>query len=145
MRLPDTPLKVAFPCRPTSHVRKVPLTGQTVTMTLHACDAAGQTFAIAWVDTGDPARTGVVLQALGAAAGSNLAAAPASASAFGFPGMTPHPAAATWRLLGRRPDGEAVHAQVAVFAVGTQAFQATVLGAADEPARPFFAAIEARP
>ena len=47
------------------------------------------------------------------------------------------------RLQGRLPDGRAVQMQLAVFARGTQVFQATVLGDAvpDDAAETFFASL----
>lgn len=43
-------------------------------------------------------------------------------------GATPHPASGRLQFEGRMPDGRAVHEQVAVFAKGTQVFQAVALG-----------------
>jgi hypothetical protein len=71
------------------------------------------------------------LDALRAATLDNLGADAAAARALPLKidGATPYPAAGRVAFEGRRPDGSALSAQVAVFAKGTRAFQATVIGA----------------
>jgi hypothetical protein len=147
LTLPDTGLKVSFPCRPSSHARTVALAGEDRLLTLHTCQALGITFAVAWVEVSDPGRTNDVLRALSAAAAANLRAAQAQAEPFNFPGMTPYAASGQFALRGQLADGQAGQARVAVFALGTQAFQATALGAAlpTAPVDPFFASIGAGP
>lgn len=147
LTLPDTGLKVSFPCRPASHARSVPLAGVPRTLTLHACEVQGVTFAVAWVDVGDPARTNEVLSALSAAAAANLGAASVPAEPFGFPGITPYQAAGQMLLRGRVAEGRPGLARVAVFAVGARAFQATALGESlpSEPVAQFFGSIGTRP
>ena len=60
-----------------------------------------------------------------------------------IPGATPNDTSRRLRLQGRLPDGRAVQMQLAVFARGTQVFQATVLGDAvpDDAAETFFASL----
>lgn len=137
-------LAAAFPCRPASHARQVPLAGPPVELTLMACSADGHTFAIASADLVDPARIAPALQALGEAARANVQGSVALEQPAQVPGMTPHPAALRWRLNGRLPDGQPVAEQVLVFAHGTRVFQATLVGprADEDLARPFFDAIE---
>jgi hypothetical protein len=144
--LPDTSLKVSFPCRPASHARSVPLAGEPRMLTLHACEAEGITFAVAWVDVADPGRTNAVLAALSSAAAGNLGAASAPTEAFTFPGITPYAAAGQFVLSGRVADGQGRQARVAVFAVGARAFQATALGTtlSEEPVAQFFSSIGTR-
>jgi hypothetical protein len=143
IRLADTPLRASWPCRPASHARPVPLAGQSLVLTLHACEAEGVTYAMGWVDSGDPARNGEVLNALAAAAAVNLGATTSKPAAYAFKGMTPHPAAGLHELQGRLAGGLPGQARVAVFVVGTQVFQVTALGARlpAEPVQTFFASI----
>ena len=136
-------LQLQFPCRPTTQRRDVPLAGVRVNLALHACAAGGQTWGLAVADVVEPARVGLALAELAAAAGSNLGAAAGQPLALKVPGATPNDASTRLRLQGRLPDGKAVQMQLAVFARGTQVFQASVLGEAvpDEAAQTFFASL----
>ena len=136
-----------FPCRPAGQERRLRLGGQTVRLALHACSAGGQTWGLAFADVADPALVGPALVELRAAAVANIGAAAGQALALAVIGATPHPASARERLQGHLPDGGAVRMQVAVFARGTQVYQATVLGEhlPDEAAETFFAAIRFKP
>lgn len=133
-------LQLQFPCRPTTQRRDVPLAGQRVNLALHACAAGGQTWGLATADVGDPARVGPALAELAASAAGNLGGTAGPVQALKVPGATPNPASKRLRLQGRLPDGRAVQMQVAVFARGTQVFQATVLSEtlSDEAADTFF-------
>ena len=122
-----------MPCKPHGLERQLMLAGQLTRLTLHACTADEQTWALAFADTVDPARMGDVLQALVQAAGANVSAgALPLATTLKVPllvrGATPHNASQWVAYQGRLPDGRAVQMQVAVFAHGTMAFQATALG-----------------
>lgn len=121
-------LAVLFPCKPASHARRVSLGPDTVRMELHACTAAGVTWAVAFADLEDPARVGPALTELRTAAAANLAAAPAQRLELKVEGATPNPASQRVQFQGRMPDGRAVTEQVAVFAKGTRVFQAVALG-----------------
>ncbi len=121
-------LAVALPCRPSTHARQVVLADAPVQLQLMACSAGEHTFAAASADVVDPARVGPALQALGAAARTNVQGEVESDQPAAVKGMTPHPLARRWRLAGRLPDGKAVREQVLVFAHGTRVFQLTVLG-----------------
>ena len=123
-----------MPCKPDSHARQVHLGPDAVRLELHACMAAGTTWALAFADVGDPARVGPALVELQASAARNLAAAvepmqlPLKAE-----GATPNPASRRVQLQGHMPDGRAVTEQVAVFAKGTRVYQAVALGGALDP------------
>jgi hypothetical protein len=130
LRPADSGLTVLFPCKPTSHARQVSLGPDAVRLELHACTAAGITWAVAFADTQDPARVGPALAELRTAVAYNLSAA--SAHPLPLPlkveGATPNPASQRVQFQGRMPDGRAVTEQVAVFAKGTRVFQAVALG-----------------
>jgi hypothetical protein len=136
-------LQLQFPCRPTTQRRDVPLAGVRVNLALHACAAGGQTWGLAVADVIDPALVRPALAELAAAARSNLGASPGQPLALAVPGATPNDASTRLRLQGRLPDGGAAQMQLAVFARGTQVFQATVLGDAvpDEAAEAFFGSL----
>jgi hypothetical protein len=136
-----------FPCKPAAHARELPLAGQLVKLTLHACQAAEATWGLAWADMGDPARVPAALQALQEGARVNLGDAKAQARPHVVKGQTPQPDSGRWNLEGRYPDGRPVTGQVAVFSRGTVVFQATVLGVtpASEAAEAYFTALKFGP
>jgi hypothetical protein len=117
VRPQDSGLMLLFPCKPASHARSVAL-------------AAGQvrTWALAVADVAEPARVGPALAELDAAAARNLGATQVRPLPLKVHGVTPNPASRRVQIDGRLPDGSRVTEQVAVFAKGTQVFQATVLG-----------------
>jgi hypothetical protein len=98
-------------------------------MTMAACRADNAMFALAFADVRDPALVAQALDDLRESARRNLAAD------GGMPlrplmveGMTPNERTGRFTIAGRRPDGSAVKADVAVFVRGTTVYQATVLG-----------------
>jgi hypothetical protein len=121
-------LRLLFPCKPAHHSRNVALAAGQVKLQLSACKAGDATWALAVADVADPARVGPALVELHEAAARNLAATQVQPLALQIEGATPNPASRRMRLDGRLPDGRVVAEQVAVFAKGTQVFQATVLG-----------------
>ena len=143
----DGLVKAQLPCRPTTHTRKVKLAGQTVNLSLQACSAGGQTWALAWADVNDPAQLGPALRELREAAAANVGATSSTTIALNVPGATPHADSSRLRFQGRRADGQAVREQVALFVRGTWVVQATVLGAElpDDAAETFFASLRAGP
>lgn len=146
IRPPGTQLVAMFPCKPAAQQRQILLAGQSVSMSLLACTAAGKTWGLAHADVVDPALLGPALDALRAAAAANIGASIDAAAApqpLQIPGATPHPASARARLAGKRPDGAGVEMRMAVFVHGTRVFQATVLGprVSDEEAGSFFSAL----
>jgi hypothetical protein len=122
-------LVLLLPCKPSSYARNVRLTGQAVQLSLHACSADGLTWALAFADIGDPARTSAALGELKASAMANLGATTSTPLPFEMAGETPNTASGRLEIAGQLPDGKAVREQVAVFSKGTQVFQATVVGA----------------
>lgn len=128
VRPEDSGLLLQMPCRPGAVERRLDLAGTPQRVVLHSCSADGLTWGLAHADVGEPARVTPALQAWRDAAAANVGAAPAAGAPLQVPGATPSPAAARLRLQGRRPDGEAVQMQLALFTRGTLVFQATVLG-----------------
>ena len=123
-------LQALFPCKPDAHARRVPLGGTSVELTLHACSAGGATYAVAFADVGQAQFVAPALAALAAAAVRNIDAhGTAETLPAHIAGMTPNAQASRQRLVGRLNDGQAVEEQVAVFARGTQVYQATMVGA----------------
>jgi len=146
--LPNGGASLMWPCKPRGLERKVVLDGQALALTLHSCTAGGQTWGLAFADVADPARLGPVMHALRAAAAANVGAvAPGEVRPLNVPGATPNAASGRVRLAGRRPTGEPMQMDVAVFSHGTLAFQATVLGTqvADDASDTFFSSIHFAP
>jgi hypothetical protein len=145
VRPADSGLSLQFPCRPTAQQRRVALAGVPVRLALHACSVGGQTWGLGWADVADPAQVAPALQALRASAAANIGARDGQVLPLRVPGATPSDAAARLRLAGRLPDGAAVQMELAVFAIGTHVFQASVVGTAlgDEAAENFFASLRA--
>ncbi len=143
VRPEGAPLQLQFPCRPLAQQRSVPLAGAPVPLQLQVCSAADASFALAHADLADPARVGPALQQLAAAARENLQGRIERSAPFAPTGATPNEAALRQRIIGRRPDGQALQMELAVFAIGTRVFQATVLGAQidDAAAEAFIASV----
>lgn len=117
-----------FPCKPASQSREVLLAGVNVRLTLHACAAGQVTYALAHGDIRDPARVGAALVELQASAVTNVVGIVQAQRAARVEGSTPNPAAMRVSLSGRRPDGTALHEELAVFARGTRVYQVMLLG-----------------
>ena len=121
-------LQMQFPCKPVQQQRTVPLAGAPVVLTLRVCSADGQTFGVADADMFDPARVQAALQELAAAAARNIAGTPTRTAPLQLNGATPNDASQRQRLAGRLPDGKPAQMELALFAIGTRVFQASVLG-----------------
>jgi len=137
-----------FPCKAASHARDVKLAGLTVSMSMFACSVGDTTYALVFADMRDPSLVSQALDDLALAARSHLHAPENSASQpLSVPGMTPNARAAQWRLQGRLPDGRLVQERAALFAHGTQIYQATMLGAEldAEAQEVFFGALRMNP
>lgn len=136
-------LVLMLPCRPDTHARDVTLAGRKLKLTLAACSAGGQTWALAFGDVADPAAVGPALEELRVAAARNLGATPPAATPLAVPGATPHAGNSRFALEGKLPDGSAVQEQAAVFTRGTLVFQATAVGPKlpAEAAETFFAGL----
>lgn len=116
-----------FPCKPRHETRQVALAGARVSMTFHACSAAGATWALGFADMGDPARVADALDEAAQGSARNLGAALPAGLAASVPGMTPNPHARRLAFDGALPDGQPVHTEVAVFSKGTRVYQAVVV------------------
>jgi hypothetical protein len=140
VRAQGTALTFMLPCKPQLSVRSVQLAGQAVRMSLLACKAAELTWGLGFADVGEPARLGPALRALRESTAANLQAQVVRSGPAAVRGATPHDASVDVQLRGRRPDGPPSQGRLAVFAHGTQVFQATVLGESvpDEAAETFF-------
>jgi hypothetical protein len=115
-------------------------------MQMHACDAGGRTFSLAFVDAGAPNRVEPLLAALKASAAANIEGTQMQ-QPFAPPGATPNPGSALLRVEGRLPDGRRVTEHAAFFVRGLRLYQATVIGETlpEDAVRSFFAAIKLTP
>lgn len=138
---------MTLPCKPSTQERRLRLAGESVSLSLHACTAADQTWAVAHAELADPARVGPALRELRASAAANLDAVVVKTLTLAVPGATPNPASERVVLLGRLPDGRPVQGQVAVFVYGKRVYQATVMGSAisGDAADTFFTSLRAGP
>ncbi|MEK8030745.1 hypothetical protein AACH06_07895 [Ideonella sp. DXS29W] len=124
-------LSAAFPCRPVSQTRDVPLGGRATKMTLSACEAAGVTFAVSIADVQDPSRVPAALVELRAGSLGKVTTGPAmprQLASWSVAGATPQPQAGRWRADGTRPDGQSLSMDTAVFSRGTWVIQASAIG-----------------
>ena len=136
-------LQLQFPCKPVQQQRTLPLAGAPVVLTLLVCSADAHTFGLAHADVADPARVQPALQELAAAALRNIGGSSTRSAAFQLTGATPNAASLRQRLAGRLPEGKPAQMELALFAVGTRVFQASVLGEdlRDEAADTFMASL----
>jgi hypothetical protein len=131
MRPQGTPLQALMPCKPEHATRTVSLAGAGTEMHLHSCDTGGLSFALAWVDLGDPAR---VDAALAEWPGASLAALRLDPALAESPGtrwdfrLHGAPKALGLAAQGTGPQGQAVQTRAAYFARGSQVFQAAIYG-----------------
>lgn len=134
-----------MPCRPQDQRREVVLAGAKVMLSMSACRAGPQTWALAHADVGDAARVSAALTELRVAAAANLGASAPQTLPVNVAGATPNPASRRQRVAGHLPDGSTVQEEVAVFARGTRVFQATVIGPAlpAEGVQTFFTSLRA--
>lgn len=128
VRPEDTGAQLLLPCKPASHARELILAGQKVRMVLHACRAADTTWAVAWADLADPARTGPALAELKASAAANVGASLLQPLAGRTPGETPNAHSGRYAVAGKLPDGQPVRGRLVLAARGPAVMQATALG-----------------
>jgi hypothetical protein len=124
---------VTLPCKPSREVRKVPLAGVVVPITVTACRAGSAMYALSFADVGEAGRVAPALQALREAAVGNLRGNVLASQPARVEGMTPDAQAQRLSIKGALPDGTQVQEQLAVFSKGTRVFQATLFGARLEP------------
>lgn len=130
VNLPGAQLQAAFPCRPVAQERRVVLAGRELSMRLHACEAAGATFAVSLVDVTDPGQVGPVLAALRASVVDKLEGAVSHPGPpdWRVPGMTPQALAGRARWAGAPGQAADWSLETGLFARGTWVAQATCLG-----------------
>jgi hypothetical protein len=136
-----------FPCRPASLARQVLVLQQRSPMVMHACSAAGNTFAVSGLSMGDVRDVAPAIVFLRDAAFRNLGAVGGAAQPVAVPGMTPNAQAGRFVLRGQRPDGSAVTEHLLLFAHGARIYQASVVGDAPDEAAvaTFFAGLRVTP
>jgi hypothetical protein len=147
VRPAGTQLQLLFPCKPTSQQRTVSLAAAPLSLTLQACQAGGLTWALSHADVVNPTRVAPALVELKAAAMSKIGPPTAPWAALATPGTTPNAQSGLAKFAAQGPDKQAVQMHVAVFAHGTQVFQATVLGqtVSAEAANAFFSSMRVLP
>jgi hypothetical protein len=147
VRPSGTQLQVLFPCKPIAQQRTLSLASKPLALTLQACQADGLTWAISHADVADPARVGPALLELKAAMLGKMGPPVAPWTAPVIPGATPHADSGVARFAARGSDQRVMQMQVALFAHGTQVFQATVLGPVvpEDAAGTFFSSMRLRP
>lgn len=134
-------LALWMPCKPSKISREVKLGSQSLTMTVHGCEAGGQSWAISQIQVADPAQAAGVQQALNESLAANLSTPLPPAQKPVAPGLQQASELRRYELQGRGQDGSAVSADVWSFVRGAQVYQATVLqrggggGSAEKDAR----------
>lgn len=144
VRLEEPGLIAMFPCRPVAQSRELTLAERPLSVKLHACEAAGGTYAVMAAKVPDPSSVNAVLLALRDTSLAKLDTpdgASAARTGWQVPGMTPQPAAGRWTLTHDRGREAPVRLDTALFARGTWVIQASVIApasGADKAAEPFF-------
>ncbi len=100
---------------------------------MHACAAAGSTYAVGALTLEDVRDVGPALTALRESAARNVGGSVTEARTIQVPGATPQAQAAHVVLIGKRPDGTAVVEHVGVFTRGNRVYQAMVVGDRPDP------------
>jgi hypothetical protein len=131
---PDLGVEILFPCRPSSLTREVALQHGRMPMVMHACSAAGSTFALSSLQLPTSAASRRRSTRCATLRCATCKARPSNAQSYDVPGMTPNPHAGRFVLNGRRPDDSAVHQHLLLFAHGARVYQASVLGDAPDDA-----------
>lgn len=127
------PLRALMPCKPDKAEREVPLGGQPTRLQMRSCDTGGHTFAVAWADVGEPARTAHALAGWRRATLLALGADPALAddAAARPPARVPGASEALGlRAEGRDHRGQPMHMQAVHAVRGTLIVQAAVYASA---------------
>jgi len=140
-------VEALFPCRPASIAREIPLLHSHSRMVMHACSAAGSTYAVSGTTLQDVGDVAAALEFLRNAAERNLDAGSAGTQPFTVPGMTPNARAGRLVLKGRRPDGSSVVEHLVLFTHGVRVYQASVVGSAPDAsaAATFFGGLKVLP
>ncbi len=140
---PTESLFLMFPCKPMVQTRTLSLAGQSVAMSMHACEVGPVTYALAHADVVDPARSAQALRELRAAL-SNKLRGNSQSRPWVVPGGTPNAASGRWHVAGVLPDGRRMEQDAAFFVKGTRVFQMVVMGPAltGEATDPFFESVK---
>jgi hypothetical protein len=143
LRSPGTPLQALMPCKPDVAQRPMPVGTDATPLHMHSCEAGGVTFAVAWADVGDAARTAEALALLRRAALAAIRVDPAQVDAPALQ-WTPTVPGAT-QALGLQVQGtqqaqRPVQMKAVHFAAGRQVFQAALYGPTlpEDAITPFF-------
>ncbi len=142
-------LLVWMPCKPQQINREAHLGALTLPMSMLACEADGQSWAVSSARVADVAQVAGVQQALNEALAANLSARLERAQVPQAPGLAVARELRFYELHGRRPDGSAVTIDLWSFARGAQVYQASVMRAegsgdeaeAQDARRTFFGAL----
>lgn len=147
LRPANAAVMVTMPCKPSSQSRKLRLADTTVELALHACSAAGATWALSYADMIDPGKVTPALMELQSAARANVSATQVTAQPARVSGATPNVQSVLAVIEGTMPDGSKVQEHIVVFAKATRVYQATVAGPTVAPgaAQVFFESIRSLP
>ena len=126
-------LRALFPCKPGSHEREVREAGQSLRMSMYACEAGGATFALGFADTGSAAMAASTLAHWKSAAQRNVQGELREDKPIEMVGVDPSARAARVSLRGRAPGGDAVDVELLLFSRQGMVYQATVFGRRLEP------------
>lgn len=132
LRLTGAPLVALMPCKPEQAQRPAPLGGPApVELHMHSCEAGRLTFAVAWADLGDAARTA---EAIGLWRRASLTAIKVAPERVDDPALQWTPVVpGAQQIVGIAVQG-VQHAQrpvtmkAAHFAHGTRVYQAAIYG-----------------
>ena len=133
VRVESTTLRAMLPCKPDSGMRRVPMGGAEVELSVLGCDTGGATFAVLHAEIADAGAGRTRCWCSGTARRWPTCTAPRPRTRpFTLAGRDPAAAArCACRCSASAPDGSAVRGEAAYFARGTHVFQAVVY--ADEP------------
>lgn len=136
VRAEGAPLQALMPCKPDRAERQVPLGGPQATLHLLSCDTGGLSFAVAWVDAGEPARAEPTLLAWRRASLLAVKADPALAEQASA--EWPARLAGAERVLGlqaqgRNHRGEAIELRALHARQGQRVLHAAIYGRAIPP------------
>lgn len=129
-------MQALMPCKPERADREVSLGGPPVPLHMMSCDTGGLTFAVAWVDAGEPAAAGPALSAWRRATLVAVRADPALADTpdAAWP-ATLAGADAVQGLVARGTDhrGQAITVRALHASAGSRLVQAAIYGPAIPP------------
>lgn len=136
VRAEGAPVQALMPCKPESAEREVPLGGPHATLHLMSCDSGGLSFAVAWLDAGEPARAESALAAWRRATLLAVMAEPALADEAGA--QWPAVLSGADRVLGlqaqgRNHRGEPIEVRALHAAKGQRLVHAAIYGRAIQP------------